>query len=119
VARKNARRGAEDYNVTGTVERGIAESRDGGKETGRETGEKREKTRTEASEGRNGNERGGETGSAIQRYVVCAWRGWRLPHEALRAELSYPHWRAYVYAKRSGARGACGAGPDLITLPYT
>lgn len=45
------------------------------------------------------------------RYVVCAWRGWRLPHEALRAELSYPHIRTYI-AER-------GAGPDLITLPYT
>lgn len=36
--------------------------------------------------------------------AVCAWRGWRLPHEALRAELSYPH---------------SDAGSDLITLPYT
>jgi len=38
------------------------------------------------------------------RYVVCAWRGWRLPHEALRAELSYPHIRTYIAEReRSGA----------------
>jgi len=29
-------------------------------------------------------------------YVVCAWRGWRLPHEALRAELSYPYTHTYT-----------------------
>lgn len=46
-------------------------------------------------------------------YVVCAWRGWRLPHEALRAELSYSH--TYVYTEVRARR----AGPDLITLPYT
>lgn len=37
------------------------------------------------------------------RYVVCAWRGWRLPHEALRAELSYPHIRTVHSGARSGA----------------
>jgi len=50
VARKNARRGAEDYNVTGTVERGIAESRDGGKAGDGRKGEEEEGAR----EGRNG-----------------------------------------------------------------
>lgn len=35
-----------------------------------------------------------EKQSMSERYVVCAWRGWRLPHEALRAELSYPYRRA-------------------------
>lgn len=39
-------------------------------------------------------ERPREKQSMSEHYVVCAWRGWRLPHEALRAELSYPYTRA-------------------------
>lgn len=81
-----------------------------------ETAGKKEEERTE--EGgeigteRNSVEKKDEAREGVRAcYVVCAWRGWRLPHEALRAELSYPHIRTYI-AER-------GAGPDLITLPYT
>lgn len=90
-----------------TVERGIAESRDGEKGEGEDNGGERET----GTERRVGEEKDGARERVQPRYVVCAWRGWRLPHEALRAELSYPHIRTYI-AER-------GAGPDLITLPYT
>lgn len=107
VAHKNAPvrggEGEERLQCYRTVERGIAESRDGGKGEGK--GERRR------ARDRDGAKLVEERERVQPRYVVCAWRGWRLPHEALRAELSYPHIRTYI-AER-------GAGPDLITLPYT
>lgn len=74
----------------------------------------REKKREKKSRKR-GRER--EITTALR--VVCAWRGWRLPHEALRAELSYLHTHTRTRTRRYTRCGARGGLSDLITLPYT